>query len=124
MDERELKEKYRTIKLSNLRRGRGKFAHKHVVDVFCKCGAKLVCATSDLFQRRCAMRRENQSQQKAKVAMTIERLAELVTDFEQWAGGLPESPGQITQWLEKFAPSLSADERREIIQQLEQKRKP
>ncbi len=54
MDERELKEKYRTIKLSNLRRGRGKFAHKHVVDVFCKCGAKLVCATSDLFQRRCA----------------------------------------------------------------------
>ena len=56
MDEATLKSKYRTIAIvtGSLKPGTGKYKGKQQVMVRCKCGHKFACATSDLFQRRCA----------------------------------------------------------------------
>jgi hypothetical protein len=52
-DQHELQAKYRTIKISNFRKGKGKHDKKYMVDVIRKCGKKQTVATSDLWLKNC-----------------------------------------------------------------------
>jgi hypothetical protein len=55
MDESEIKAKYRSIKIKagSLKKGTGKHKGKNTVVVTCSCSHSFVCATSDLWLRKC-----------------------------------------------------------------------